>query len=103
MAASKAHTSDGLLDIVILKNSGSFKMLDEFVKMRGEGDNSNNDSNEYTDDGNILYTNARGGSGDLYISTNFSWSSLPFCEILNAHFINPDTVTYVLVSPIKLR
>lgn len=61
MAASKAHTSDGLLDIVILKNSGSFKMLDEFVKMRGEDDNSSNDSNEYTDDGNILYTKARGG------------------------------------------
>ena len=60
MAASKAHTSDGLLDIVILKNSGSFKMLDEFVKMRGEDDNSNNDSNEYTDDGNILYTKVRG-------------------------------------------
>ena len=59
MAASKAHTSDGLLDIVILKDSGSLKMLDEFVKMRGEDDNSNNDSNEYTDDCNILYTRAK--------------------------------------------
>ena len=59
MAATKAHTSDGLLDIVILKNSGSLKMLDEFVKMRGEDDNSTNDSNEYTDDDNILYTRAK--------------------------------------------
>jgi diacylglycerol kinase (ATP) len=58
-AATKAHISDGLLDIVILKNSGSLKMLDEFVKMRGEDDNSNNDSNEYTDDDNILYTRAK--------------------------------------------
>ena len=47
MAASKAHIADGLLDIVILKNSGSLKMLDEFVKMRGEDDNSNNDGDEY--------------------------------------------------------
>ena len=59
MAASKAHIADGLLDIVILKNSGSLKMLDEFLKMRGEDDNSNNDSNEYTDDDNILYTRAK--------------------------------------------
>ena len=58
-AATKAHISDGLLDIVILKNSGSLKMLDEFVKMRGEDDNSNNDSNEYTDDDNIIYTRAK--------------------------------------------
>jgi diacylglycerol kinase (ATP) len=41
MAATKAHTSDGLLDVVILKNSGSLKMLDEFVKMRGEDNNNN--------------------------------------------------------------
>lgn len=34
-------------------------MLDEFVKMRGEDDNSNNDGDEYTDDGNILYTRAK--------------------------------------------
>ena len=59
MAATKAHISDGLLDIVILKNSGSLKMLDEFVKMRGEDDNSNKDDNEYTDDDNILYTRAK--------------------------------------------
>jgi diacylglycerol kinase (ATP) len=62
MPALKADISDGLLDIVILKNSGSFKMLDEFVKMRGGDDNSNNNSangNEYTDDDNILYTRAK--------------------------------------------
>jgi diacylglycerol kinase family enzyme len=34
-------------------------MLDEFVKMRGEDDNSNNDGDEYSDDGNILYTRAK--------------------------------------------
>lgn len=34
-------------------------MLDEFVKMRGEDDNSNNDGDEYIDDGNILYTRAK--------------------------------------------
>jgi diacylglycerol kinase family enzyme len=27
--------------------------------MRGEDDNSNNDGDEYTDDGNILYTRAK--------------------------------------------
>jgi len=59
MAATKAHISDGLLDIVVLKNSGSLKMLDEFVRMRGEDDSSKNSGNEYTDDGNILYTRAK--------------------------------------------
>jgi diacylglycerol kinase family enzyme len=59
MAASKANIADGLLDIVILKNSGSLKMLDEFVKMRGVDDNSNNGGDGYTDDGNILYTRAK--------------------------------------------
>lgn len=33
-AAPKANMSDGLLDIVILKNSGSFKMLEEFMSMK---------------------------------------------------------------------
>jgi diacylglycerol kinase family enzyme len=44
-AAPRASVSDGLLDITILKNSGSFKMLDGFVDMRGESDQSfeNND------------------------------------------------------------
>lgn len=59
MPATKAHVSDGLLDIVVLKNSGSLKMLDEFVRMRGEDDSSKNNGNEYIDDGNILYTRAK--------------------------------------------
>jgi diacylglycerol kinase (ATP) len=60
MAATKARISDGLLDIVVLKNSGSLKMLDELVRTRGEDDsNSKNNGNEYTDDGNILYTRAK--------------------------------------------
>ncbi len=59
MAASKAHISDGLLDVVVLKNSGSLKMLDEFVKMRGEDNSNKNNGDEYTDDGNMLYTRAK--------------------------------------------
>jgi diacylglycerol kinase family enzyme len=41
-AAPRAVFSDGLLDVVILKNSGSFKMLDDFVNIR-EGDYSKED------------------------------------------------------------
>ena len=41
-AAPRADFSDGLLDVVILKNSGSFKMLDDFVNIR-EGDYSKED------------------------------------------------------------
>jgi len=37
-AAPQASVSDGLLDITILKNSGSLKMLDEFVNMKGDAD-----------------------------------------------------------------
>ena len=37
-AAPNASVSDGLLDITIHKNSGSFKMLDGFVDMRGDSD-----------------------------------------------------------------
>jgi diacylglycerol kinase family enzyme len=37
-AAPQASVSDGLLDLTILKNSGSFKMLDEFVNMEGDAD-----------------------------------------------------------------
>ena len=59
MAATKTHTSDGLLDVVILKNSGSLKILDEFVKMRGEDNNNKNNGDEYTDDGNMLFTKAK--------------------------------------------
>ena len=41
-AAPRAVFSDGLLDVVILKNSGSFKMLDDLVNIR-EGDYSKED------------------------------------------------------------
>ena len=42
-AAPHASVSDGLLDIVILNNSGSFKMLEELISMKngnydGKGD-----------------------------------------------------------------
>jgi diacylglycerol kinase family enzyme len=40
-AAPKASVSDGLLDITILKNSGSFKMLDELATMKGDADYTN--------------------------------------------------------------
>jgi diacylglycerol kinase family enzyme len=35
-AAPKADMSYGLFDIVILKNSGSIKMLEEFMSMKTE-------------------------------------------------------------------
>jgi diacylglycerol kinase (ATP) len=35
MAAPKANISDGLLDMVILKDSGSLKMLDDFINIKG--------------------------------------------------------------------
>jgi diacylglycerol kinase (ATP) len=41
-AAPRADVSDGLLDLVILKNSGSFKMLDDLVNLK-EGDYSKED------------------------------------------------------------
>jgi diacylglycerol kinase (ATP) len=40
--APKANMSDGLLDLVMLKDSGSLKMLDELVKMK-DGDYSEED------------------------------------------------------------
>lgn len=40
MAAPKASVSDGLLDIVILKDSGSLKMLDDLVNIK-DGDYAN--------------------------------------------------------------
>ena len=49
-AASDANVSDGLLDIVILKSSGSFKMLEEFISMK----NGNYDSK-----GDIFYMQAK--------------------------------------------
>jgi diacylglycerol kinase family enzyme len=50
-AAPKANVSDGLLDIVILKDSGSFKMLEEFVSMK--------DGNYTSDDKDIIYMKAK--------------------------------------------
>lgn len=50
MAAPKASVSDGLLDIVILKDSSSLKMLDDFINMK--------DGN-YANEPDILYRQAR--------------------------------------------
>jgi diacylglycerol kinase (ATP) len=50
-AAPQASVSDGLLDIVILKNSGSFKMLEEFVSMKN--------GNYTSDDKDIIYMKAK--------------------------------------------
>jgi diacylglycerol kinase family enzyme len=46
-AAPKADMSDGLMDLIILKNSGSIKMLDELVSLKS--------NNSYTEEDNILY------------------------------------------------
>ena len=46
-AAPKANMSDGLMDLVILKNSGSIKMLDKLVSLKGD--------DSYTEEDNILY------------------------------------------------
>ena len=46
-AAPKANMSDGLMDVVILKNSGSVKMLDKLVSLKGD--------DSYTEEDNILY------------------------------------------------
>lgn len=50
MAAPHASMSDGLLDVVILKDSGSLKMLDELVNLK---------SGDHFDDDNIMYAQAR--------------------------------------------
>ena len=50
-AAPKANMSDGLLDIVVLKNSGSFKMLEEFISMKN--------GNYTRDDQDIIYIQAK--------------------------------------------
>jgi diacylglycerol kinase (ATP) len=50
-AAPQANVSDGLLDIVILKNSGSFKMLEEFISMKN--------GNYTSDDKDIIYVKAK--------------------------------------------
>jgi diacylglycerol kinase (ATP) len=49
-AAPRADYSDGLLDVVILKNSGSFKMLDDLVNLK-EGD--------YSTEEDIIYKQAK--------------------------------------------
>lgn len=50
LAAPEASMSDGLLDLVILKDSGSLKMLDELVNIK---------TGNYAGDDNILYAKAR--------------------------------------------
>ena len=50
MAAPKASVSDGLLDMVILKDSGSLKMLDDFINIK--------DGN-YANEPDILYRQAK--------------------------------------------
>jgi YegS/Rv2252/BmrU family lipid kinase len=49
-AAPNANVSDGLLDIVILKNSGSLKMLDELSNMK---------TGNYNNEGDIIYRQAK--------------------------------------------
>ena len=49
-AAPKADMSDGKLDLVILKDSGSLKMIDELVNMK-DGD--------YSEEDNIFYTQVK--------------------------------------------
>ena len=58
-AAPKASMSDGLLDIVILKNSGSFKMLEEFMSMKN--------GNYTSDDQDIIYIQAK-KRGDITVT-----------------------------------
>ena len=50
MAAPNASMSDGLLDVVIMKDSGSLKMLDELVNLK---------SGDHFDDDNIMYAQAK--------------------------------------------
>jgi len=49
-AAPRARFSDGLLDLIILKNSGSFKMLDKLIELKG--------SSSYKFEEDILYYQA---------------------------------------------
>jgi YegS/Rv2252/BmrU family lipid kinase len=50
MAAPHASVKDGLLDVVILKDSGSLKMLDELVNLK---------SGDHFDDDNVMYAQAK--------------------------------------------
>jgi diacylglycerol kinase family enzyme len=49
-AAPRANMSDGLLDIIIMKNSGSFKMLQKLAEMKG--------GSQYASEEDILYYQA---------------------------------------------
>jgi diacylglycerol kinase (ATP) len=49
-ATPRAKFSDGLMDIVILKNSGSFKMIDKFLELKG--------TSTYKSNEDILYYQA---------------------------------------------
>ena len=49
-AAPRASMSDGLLDLIIMKNSGSLKMLQRLVEMKGDS--------HYTQEEDILYYQA---------------------------------------------
>jgi len=49
-AAPRASMSDGLLDIIIMKNSGSLKILQKLVEMKGDS--------QYTNEDDILYYQA---------------------------------------------
>jgi YegS/Rv2252/BmrU family lipid kinase len=50
MAAPEASVADGLLDLIIMKDSGSFKMLDELINIK---------TGNYDGENNILYAKAR--------------------------------------------
>lgn len=50
MAAPEASVADGLLDLVILKDSGSLKMLDELINIK---------NGNYEKEDNILYAKAK--------------------------------------------
>lgn len=53
MTAPNAEMSDGLLDVVIVKDSGSLKMLGELFGMK---------SGEYDKDGNVIYRQSKKAS-----------------------------------------
>jgi diacylglycerol kinase (ATP) len=55
-AAPHAHMSDGLLDLVVLKDSASFKMLDDLVHIK---------NGNYINDNDILYMQAKTVSVNL--------------------------------------
>jgi diacylglycerol kinase (ATP) len=50
MAAPEASFSDGLLDVVVLRDSGSLKMLDKLVNIK---------TGNYTDEVDVIYKQAR--------------------------------------------